>query len=101
MKHYFGLLIVVASFIILFAMTAPGWSHGWYDRWCCDDKDCAEVIDQQETGHGDIIVTSKHGTVTIPVTMERKPSQDGKFHVCMRRGSWKMVAICYYVPGGS
>lgn len=101
MKRYIGYLVVIISFILLFAMTSPGWSHSWYSPWCCDDKDCAEVIDQQEDGHGGIIVTSKHGTVLIPQYMERKPSQDGKFHVCMRKGTWKMIPICYYVPGGS
>lgn len=108
MSRYIGILVVIVSFILLFAMTAPGWSHSWYHHSCCSDQDCAEVIEREETGHGDLIVTSKHGTVLIPQTMERKPSQDGKEHVCM--GSYsgnlggvenRMYPICYYVPGGS
>lgn len=98
---YLGVFVFVACFLILFAITSPGWSHSWYSWQCCSDNDCAEVIDQQEDGHGGIIVTSKHGTVLIPPDFERKPSQDEKFHVCMRQGTYRIVPICYYVPGGT
>jgi hypothetical protein len=102
MKRYLGHITLIVAFIFLFAITGSVFSHSWYDTWCCSDRDCAEVTAREETGHGDLIVTSKHGTVTISPTMQRLPSQDGKEHVCIRSDEdGKKHAICYYAPGGA
>jgi hypothetical protein len=73
--------------------------HGWYDSWCCDQRDCAPVP------QGTTIVPAPQGyVVSIPGQEPRlflqsavRPSQDGEVHVCIYRGE----ARCLYMPAGA
>jgi hypothetical protein len=89
--------VMAIAFLLFVVFTSNAKTHSWYENECCSEKDCSEVIDKQEDGHGNLIITSKNGTVLVAPEFPRKPSQDEKEHIC----TIGKLLICYYVPGGS
>lgn len=89
--------VMAIAFLLFIVLTSNAYTHDWYDKECCSENDCSEVIDSQDDGHGNLIVTSKHGTVLISPNFPRKPSKDEKEHICIVG----KILICYYTPGGS
>lgn len=96
-RIYQAMAITAIAFLLFIVFTSKIQAHSWYDKDCCSDKDCSEVIDKQDDGHGNLILTSKHGTVLVSPAFPRKPSQDENEHICIVG----KLLLCYYVPGGS
>lgn len=94
---YKAMTVMVIAFLLFIVLTSNAQTHSWYDKECCSDIDCSEVIDKQDDGHGNLIITSKYGTVLISPNFPRKPSQDENEHICIVG----KTIFCYYVPGGS
>ena len=45
------------------------------------------------------IVTSRHGTAIVPVTLPHRVSKDHRMHVCMRPSLYGgMGVICLFMP---
>jgi hypothetical protein len=84
--------------------SSPAVAHDWYPIECCNVRDCAPIENVSwsvPTGAGmrQLVVTSKHGTVTIPNDFPVRQSKDGQMHVCMRQnefGGWD--AMCLFLP---
>lgn len=93
-------IFVVVFFIALFLLSGKVLSHSWYDHYCCNDRDCSEVLSKENTGHGSWIIHSKNGMVLIPYDFPKLPSQDDKEHICMYFDGVRLVPRCYYVPAG-
>jgi hypothetical protein len=82
-----------------------------YDMECCHDMDCAPVermqyvagayFDIEGTKHEEpirhLVVTTRHGTASVPAGMKRRHSTDGRVHACIRAGA----VVCIYLPDGS
>jgi hypothetical protein len=69
-------------------------SHDWYPWDCCHDLDCAPV-DQAEYLGSAAKLTTKLGTVIVPGSFPRRPSPDGRQHVCIKPDG---TPRCYFVP---
>jgi hypothetical protein len=99
--------IVVALSIlatVVHVHSVPARAHDWYPRECCSNKDCAPVENvtwSVPVGRGmrQLVVTSKHGTATVPADLQVRESKDGRMHVCIRQnelGDWDV--ICLFMP---
>jgi len=97
---------LVGSASVLTAMAAvPSASHEWYPMECCSGTDCA-VVEQVryasakngETELPVLIVTTKHGTASVPPDFPRRASKDGAMHACIRPVRDAMKLICLFVP---
>jgi hypothetical protein len=88
----------------LFLCSASAISHDWYPMECCHAQDCAPVDKATwsspiSEGKRQLIVTSKHGTATVPLTLPVRESKDGRMHVCMRPSLYGgMGVICLFAP---
>jgi hypothetical protein len=82
----------------------PVRAHDWYPKECCNAKDCAPV---EATAWSlpaagalrQLVVTSKHGTATVPHDFPVQESKDGRMHVCIRQnehGGWDVM--CLFMP---
>ena len=84
--------------ILLFAAGAmPAEAHGWYDGWCCSDKDCtpASRVDQQTDGT--VVIWSGGKATAVPKGYPYRPSHDANWHICIANGHIR----CVYMPAGS
>lgn len=102
------LLLIFCAGMMLAAVLDKAYPHSWYDRDCCDDKDCRPARpDEVVTVPGGFLVTVTMDAVTETHFFTKgdpkvRFSQDGRFHVCVNhygKGtplSW----YCLYVPGG-
>lgn len=75
----------------------------WYDRDCCDNRDCHPVDDQKEIEAETYLdqptfrYTPRDGSpsVLFPKNSTKwRPSQDERFHVCVFQG----MPLCIYIP---
>ena len=82
----------------------PAKAHDWYPRECCNHKDCAPVETSAwfiptAGGLPQLVVTSKHGRVTVPRDFPVRESKDSRMHVCIRQneyGGWDVM--CLFMP---
>lgn len=92
--------------------------HGFhYPQNCCHDRDCAPaekveqvptrtlvraglVYQEQTRLPSQLVITTKHGTVVVPETFQRKPSPDGRWHACIQNngGISPPTLICVFEP---
>ena len=102
--HLAGTLAMV-TLIGSLALAPPASAHSFYSKRCCDDKDCAPVEAITFLGDGSIKATTKHGTVVFPAGFKMLPSQDLRFHACMRHyaewGDSRLRGVCLYAPAGT
>lgn len=90
---FLGIIIITIISVIGAAK-----SHSWYPFECCSDNDCAPV-DHAKLEIDHWILTSKHGTVIVPSTMQLRDSKDNKMHVCMVKDSdGNMKPLCVFIP---
>jgi hypothetical protein len=91
--------------ILLLALlvAAPARAHDWYPIECCHGMDCAPVEYVDGVSDQGLVVTTKHGTTTVPSTFPRRESKDHRMHVCMRPGGQggAMRPICIFLPPAS
>ena len=53
----------------------------------------------QASGLGEMLVTTKHGSVVVPANFPRRESKDHRMHACMRPGQGgSMRLICIFLP---
>jgi hypothetical protein len=101
------LKIAIALSVLASTMAFRGPSadaHDWYPKECCNAKDCAPVEAATWSiptagGLRQLVVTSKHGTATVPHDFPVQESKDGRMHVCIRQnefGSWDVM--CLFMP---
>ena len=136
MKQLLGVLgfaaavwLVCAGFLLLMTMAAGAQPHDlqdpnhWYDRDCCDTRDCVPVDKTEFKPNGvTVFHTKKFGKVTVRPDKwgelaranRLRPSKDSGFHVCvvtfygdgmgegdeMGIGSGEKYVRCIYAPGG-
>lgn len=93
--------------LALLLVASPAVAHEFYEKDCCDDKDCRPAVegDVRETTEGYVIDSMK---ITVPYGDKRlRYSPDGKFHVCpfsaigIGTGSAitsRLDTRCLYVP---
>ena len=108
-----AVLIMLALACFSLAMEVRGVgakAHDWYDPECCSGMDCAPVekvevmptaaiasmlsAPAQASVPSIMVVTTRHGTATVPPNMKMRPSQDGRMHACIVNGR----LICLYLP---
>lgn len=100
------LLITSSIAYVASQLWSPAYSHEWYPKDCCSDQDCARVEKIEQVPEG-MRVTTKHGTVLVPVDYKRRPSEDSDFHACISNypsedGSPIVpYLICFFEPSGS
>ncbi len=115
-----GATLIVLALLVCFwmAWTNAAAAHDWYPLECCSGMDCAPVdraesaMPPMRAGEAGVssliplapdprppalIVTTRHGTASVPPDMARRPSRDGRMHACIRAGR----VICIFVPPGS
>jgi hypothetical protein len=78
--------------------------HSWYPYECCQDEHCYPVEWLRDLKNGDTVVkTGDDLEVTIPKGFPRRSSEDGKYHLCYDRGSFRLYhelhLYCFFVPG--
>ena len=82
----------------------PANAHSWYPWECCYDTDCAPVENVQhvpsEFGKApQRFVTSRHGTVSVPLDFPERRSNDDQMHVCMTYNAFgDKKVLCLFVP---
>lgn len=88
-------------------LAAPAAGHSWYDRDCCDDRDCRPATPQEVkvTPEGFLVTVTLFGKTESKFFPKNDPkvrmSQDGRFHVCVANyGTAVFSWYCLYVPGG-
>lgn len=80
----------------------------WYPLECCSLRDC-DVVTKIEYVPEGRLVTSKYGTVLVPVNYDKtRASKDENFHVCMRddideysTNSGDKQLLCFFAPAGA
>ena len=99
----------------LLAAATPAAAHDWYPMECCHGMDCAPVekvemipgpgmasllsAPAQASPLGEMLVTTKHGSVVVPANFPRRESKDSRMHACMRPGpNGTMRLICVFLP---
>lgn len=99
----------------LLVAATPAAAHDWYPIECCHGMDCAPVekVDilpgpgvaslLSSPAHaaplGEMLVTTKHGSVVVPANFPRRESKDHRMHACMRPAQGgAMRLICIFLP---
>ena len=98
----------------LLAAATPAAAHDWYPIECCHGMDCAPVEKVEiipgpgmasllsapaQASLGEMLVTTKHGSVVVPANFPRRESKVHRMHVCMRPGqNGSMRLICIFLP---
>lgn len=112
----------IAALFLVVVMSAA-YSHEWYDKDCCDDKDCTRVERMEFKPNGDTVVYTK---MFKPITLSQqwwglaaqqnayngkprlRPSKDSDYHICAVQFKYLTDAQpkvshhvrCLYVPAG-
>jgi len=96
--------------LLLAATTAA--AHDWYPMECCSGMDCApvekvEILPLQSAGimgsssalPGNMLITTKHGSVIVPANFPRRESKDNQMHACIRASAGGNARlICLFMP---
>ena len=97
--------IVCVSLAVL-VYVATSWAtygHSWYDRDCCDEKDCRPSPLGEVTlvpGGYEFRLNGTGKMYFYPIgDPHLRPSQDGRFHACPIH--YQEIPRCIYTPGGS
>jgi hypothetical protein len=91
------LAYIVATIVVLAALVDYAYSHSWYDKYCCSERDCGPVLGA-EYGDGGLRVETAPGVwMSVPAGMQLRPSGDQNWHICIMQGSVR----CIYAPAGA
>lgn len=99
------IIAIVATLAVASCTGQPVFAHSWYDKDCCDIRDCEPMTEDYLPVEGGMYVLPNGERVSVDKT---RPSLDGKFHWC-RSIAWaegqKRTLIrpadkpnCLYVP---
>jgi hypothetical protein len=87
--------------ILVAAVASPSIAaaHDWYPPWCCNDKDCRPLTEEQ----GESVLEAPDGwhlwDGRIVARGTARPSPDRRFHLC-EEPTTKAI-ICFFSPPGS
>ena len=89
--------MLMAALLILMA-AEPADAHGWYEKYCCEEKDCGPALGASYMPDGSLSleVTPGH-SISVPPGYPVRPSLDGDYHVCIMLNRVR----CVYVPANS
>jgi len=74
--------------------------HSWYPMECCGGKDCRPADTVERKADGSFEVRVGKDTFSIPESFERRPSQDGNYHICYGRlFDAAPFVSCFFIPG--
>jgi hypothetical protein len=91
----------------LAALSATAWfligpaagAHDWYPAWCCSDKDCRALSEE----NGETAIEAPDGwhlwDGRVAARGSAKISPDKRFHLCDEPTT--KAIICFFVPPGS
>jgi hypothetical protein len=86
-KIQFALIITSILYFASLWYIQQAHSHSWYDKDCCNKKDCAPVIEMvRDSSNKGWIMTSKHGTALVldrSNQIRMLSSQDSNVHICI------------------
>jgi hypothetical protein len=74
-------------------------AHSWYSPYCCNEKDCKELLPTEVTEDADQYIVIINGKTVYEIPKDSKvikPSQDGNYHICL--SAVDMSVRCFYVP---
>jgi hypothetical protein len=102
-------LAVLCLWVLVTKVVAHSDGDMVYPAECCSNRDCAPV-DRAEVaqppamanmlappahaGLGQMLITTKHGSVIVPANFPRRASGDGRMHACILNGR----LICLFLP---
>lgn len=115
--RWFLAYVLVCLLAAIWVVDQKAYAHEWYDRDCCDDKDCTPVKKMEFRDNGDtILYTDMFAPITIRQTWwaqaakstnrrPLRPSMDSGWHVCaiqFRDSDEKPIHFvrCLYTPAG-
>lgn len=102
-----GIIILAGFFALAVLLMVAAWSvaraHSWYDKSCCDDRDCERLAPEK-------VRVTPQGYVTpdgelVPFG-EARVSADGDYHWCKyQKDSTRVIhpyreKKCFYAPPG-
>ena len=71
-----------------------------YPDQCCP-RYCAAMTEVKgilDDGNAVFVITRKYGRLTVPASVERRPSPDGRFHICAGFTDHAVEVKCIFVP---
>ena len=77
-----------------------GTSVNWYPTECCHDGDCHPVSRIRAWSDGLLMTTEDGATLFVDPSKARRPSRDGRWHVCYGAGENPAV-LCVFEPPNS
>lgn len=114
-----GLALWLAVALLVLFFSSLAYAHDWYDKDCCDTRDCVPVTKvESKPGGLTLFHTKKFGIVKLQ--QERwselakanrlRPSKDSGFHICVvtfygdfmgsEGAQPEQYVRCVYGPGG-
>lgn len=102
----FVIYAFVVSVVVYLFSASKTYPHSWYDRDCCDDRDCRPAApDEVQVNPTGYLVTVTIDGFTASKQFRKdesavRMSQDGRYHVCVQRFGQSISFYCLYVPGG-
>lgn len=97
----FGLWLIT-TIILLFIFFVVLWphraeSHSFYPSWCCSDKDCHPIPDEEmQMENGGWRHIPSGAFIPFEKTL---PSPDGRFHGCPTTHETPVRMKCFWAPG--
>lgn len=97
------LALVAGAFATALLWGVPASAHSWYPRECCGQQDCEPVegatLVPSAGGASQLVVSTKHGQISIPADIRVRPSEDGRMHVCMGYDAFgARDVLCFFMP---
>ena len=105
-KNIITILLSFSMIITTFGFYNIAYAHDWYDKDCCDKRDCSPDIKREKINNG-WLLTTKFGTAFLPQNILNNPkdnfnpsirqSQDLKWHACIVKDSEIYYLRCVYI----
>lgn len=97
----------IFAFLFFLFFSFNAYAHSWYDKDCCDNRDCAPVIKREKVKGGWVLQT-KFGVAFLPQKLLDNPenkivsirqSQDLFWHACIIHDeTGDSFVKCVYLP---
>lgn len=92
-------LLVIMVVITCITLVKAVRAHSWYDAYCCNAKDCKELLPTEVTEDSDRYIVIINGGIAFEIPKDSpiiRPSQDANYHLCILPNS--PTPRCFYVP---
>jgi hypothetical protein len=98
-SEWFRAVLTIFSAGMWFLSASAVTAHDWYPAWCCSDKDCRALSEE----NGETAMEAPDGwhlwDGRVASRGSAKLSPDRKFHLCDEPTT--KAIICFFVPPGS